>query len=68
MRKQLTLREWAESQPIKLNTGDVLCWIGDSSHLVNRSQAWNLSDYLVSQVSAGTIWFYPRGDNGRQGK
>lgn len=65
----MTLREWAESQPYELNIGEVMAWIDDGSRLVNRSLAWKLSDYRVSSVSHGTIWFYPREDNnGREGQ
>lgn len=57
----MTLAQWSAKQPYTLNKhmhGQY--WIPDAASLVDRAQAWRLSDYLVSTVSGGTIWFYPR--------
>lgn len=53
----MTLLEWADKQPVLLNTYNGQYLIPDVMGLVDRARAWHLSDYLVSAVSGGVIWF-----------
>jgi hypothetical protein len=58
----MTLAQWAEGWPYRLTlhqTGmaSVPDWAGDESY---RAKAWGLTDYRVSSVSGGSIWFAPR--------
>ena len=57
----MTLAEWADKQPYRVNLHtNGLRHIPDASTLVDRSQAWRLTDYLVWSVTGGTIWFRKR--------
>ena len=58
----MTLAEWAEKQPYRIvSCGERDCQsIPDANTLVDRSEAWHLSDYLVSSVAGGSIWFVKR--------
>ena len=56
----MTLTEWAAKQPYIVNDKGVNKWISDATTLVDRTEAFYLTDYLVSAVTGGAIWFYPR--------
>lgn len=58
----LTLAQWLEGWPYRgRQFGEYSFAVPDSAHDERyRSQAWRLSDYLVSSVSGGSIWFFPR--------
>lgn len=59
----MTLREWADKQPLKVQRHKKYFnafHVPDALELVDRSEAWHLSDYAVSSVLGGTIWFIPR--------
>lgn len=57
----MTLAEWAEPQPyiVRLHRNGAM-HIPDSTLLVDRARAWVLTDYRVTAVSGGTIWFRRR--------
>lgn len=61
-----TLADWGAKQPYTVNTKGVNRWIPDGTNLVDRAAAFRLTDYLVSAVSGGTIWFYPRNTGSAQ--
>ena len=63
---ELTLKAWAAKQPVRMQKHGAALSIPDVSNLVDRSDAWHLSDYLVSSVQGGSIWFSPR-KNGKAG-
>jgi len=68
----MTLDEWATLQPYAVRapggwkdsagrpTESPARYIPDSLNLVQRAEAFHLSDYLVSAITGGTIWFWPR--------
>jgi hypothetical protein len=60
----MTLAEWAKGWPYvvrPLKDGDTAVFTPDSAHdEAYRAKAWHLSDYRVSSVSGGSIWFIPR--------
>ena len=58
----MTLYEWSQLQPYALGyfNREGGRYMPDSINLINRADAWSLSDYRVSSVSGGTIWFSPR--------
>ena len=58
----MTLEQWAKGWPYH-----VIPWAGGAAYVPDcasredhRRKAWSLTDYLVSSVMAGTIWFVPR--------
>ncbi len=53
----MTLKEWIAKQPVRIRKHGSAWVIPDVSGLVDRRQAWQLSDYLVSSVTGGSIWF-----------
>lgn len=58
-----TLQQWAAQQPYLVQQHPAgAYWIPDSTRLVDRAGAFWLSDYLVSSVTGGTLWFLPRPD------
>lgn len=60
----MTLKEWATDWPYTVQQHKLgAMWTPDTadprvSHI--RREAWRLSDYLVSSVSGGSIWFIRR--------
>ena len=60
----MTLAQWAEFWPYKVSkhsTGAM--WTPDAVKNWSRDwrvEAFHLSDYLVSSITGGTIWFVPR--------
>jgi hypothetical protein len=59
----MTLQEWAKGQPVAVTRHHKYFnsfWVPDAANLVDRGAAWGLSDYVVSSVTGGTIWFSPR--------
>lgn len=57
----MTLREWADKQPIALwEHASGIYMIPDAANLVDRAQAWHLEDYAVRSVQGGAIWFGQR--------
>lgn len=63
--RRLTLKRWAAKQPYRIHQSGRSCSIPDG-RLVDRSGAWNLSDYAVSSVAGGSIWFTPRKNGARR--
>jgi hypothetical protein len=55
----MTLRKWASKQRNLLRKHGRNFVIPDGN-LVNRAEAWHLSDYAVSSVAGGSIWFVKR--------
>jgi hypothetical protein len=59
----ITLAEWAVGQPYIVrehHVGMGVMHVPDSEILNNRWQLFCLADYVVSSVTAGTIWLCPR--------
>ena len=58
--EQQTLAEWAAGQPYRLvyHSGSVATI--PASSLRNRSGAWHLTDWRVSSIAGGSIWFVRR--------
>jgi hypothetical protein len=69
----MTLERWLESWPyigrnvVQDKPGAFAAPDGQSGYVVAdaprehiRTWAWDLDDYLVSSVQAGSIWFVPR--------
>lgn len=64
-----TLADWAKDQRCKVNYRDATgadwiskperaCWASiPDRNLLDRRTAWNLSDYTVTTVTGGSIWF-----------
>lgn len=55
----LTLKRWAAKQPYRMQKSGHVFSIPDG-RLVDRSEAWHLSDYVVSSVVGGSLWFSRR--------
>ncbi|MGH9317729.1 MAG: hypothetical protein ACRD1P_11570 [Thermoanaerobaculia bacterium] len=62
----MTLAQWAAKQPYRISRNRSGVYVIPDSGLVDRSQAWHLSNYVVSAVSGGSIWFSPRVPYGRR--
>lgn len=56
----MTLKEWAAKQPYIVRQHEAGAWWIPDGPLVDRAGAWNLSDYRVSSVAGGSIWFMKR--------
>jgi hypothetical protein len=58
----MTLAEWAKGWPHKVSQhSSGAMWTPDGELKIHhRCQAFYLSDYLVSSVSGGSIWFVSR--------
>lgn len=56
----ITLQQWAARQPYTLQPQGAAFVMPDSTRLVDRAEAWSLSDYRVSSVTGGSIWFVTR--------
>jgi hypothetical protein len=55
----MTLKRWAAKQPFRIAKHGQAFVIPDG-RLVDRAAAWHLSDYAVSSVAGGSIWFTKR--------
>lgn len=60
----MTLEEWTETNQIRAKVFDKpgylkMMTVGDRSY-PNRSELWNLSDYVVTSVEGGSIWLAPK--------
>ena len=60
----MTLNQWAMKQPYLVRAHGRAYHIPDSVRLIDRAEAWSLSDYLVSSITGGTIWFIARAREG----
>ena len=60
-RPVLTMAEWAarQSYAVHKHPSGARC-IHDGVAIVDRSEAFRLSDWVVSSIAGGTIWFVPR--------
>lgn len=56
----MTLKEWSDLQPATVKAQGVNMHVPDVPTLVDRAAAFRLTDYVVSGVTGGTIWFFPR--------
>lgn len=60
----MTLQEWSKLWPYTVQQHKLgAMWTPDTSLIrygTIRRQAWSLSDYRVSSVSGGSIWFTKR--------
>ena len=59
----MKLKDWALKQPVTLQRhakyfNSFHC--PDVGTLIDRPEAYRLSDYVVSSVTGGFIWFSPR--------
>ncbi len=68
----MTLQEWSIRFDRVINSGkNGAFWLPDSFSFVEiqetkaRNELWNLSDYIVSSVSGGTIWLIPHNEISR---
>lgn len=58
----MTLAQWAAEWPYAVAIhANGLSWTPDRTGVETlRTKAWGLSDYRVSSVRGGSIWFMPR--------
>jgi hypothetical protein len=57
----MTLAEWSEWADVPVRVKGEARLVADAeTRGMCRTSLWHLDDYLVSSVSAGTIWLTPR--------
>lgn len=60
--KEETLQQWADRHNVVVNTKGLAKWFPDGVW-PDRADLWHLSDYGVSSVQGGSIWFWTKPDS-----
>jgi hypothetical protein len=57
----MTLAQWARGNGATVHTHGNAVWVVDDRRIEHaRTQLWDLTDYVVSSVSGGSVWLVPR--------